>query len=315
MNILKALVKREILDGKNGYLRVPVILAGITVALLFLSALGFGNMIEFHGMDGDVMKREGIENLGDAISKLHEKEPENAPAVIAVSYWGMSALAWMAFPFVVFFSLLGALYEERRDKSILFWKSMPVADWQEVAVKLFVPVVVAPLVFLIVTIAAQIVIAFFLSFIVLVEGGPVLGMWPLGYMVASWAAGISMYLIYATWALPIFAWILLVSAFANRMPFLWAVLVPGVLIAMENLFLNTNTIGSWIGMHVGGWMEFAFEGHHKTIHGPRDFLVELLGGPQIEALKYSLTSLHFWAGLLVAGGLVYAAIEKRKRAI
>ncbi|MEX0298389.1 MAG: hypothetical protein AB3N28_04920, partial [Kordiimonas sp.] len=143
MNILKALVKRELLDGKNGYLRVPAILAGITVVLLVLSALGFGNMIEFHGM-----QHEGIENLRDAVEKLHEKEPENAPAAIAVGYWGMSALAWMAFPFVVFFSLLGALYEERRDKSILFWKSMPVADWQEVAVKLFVPVIVAPLVFL-----------------------------------------------------------------------------------------------------------------------------------------------------------------------
>lgn len=315
MNIWKALMKREILDGKNGYLRVPVILAGITVALLFLSALGFGSMIEFHGMEAEAMEREGIEDLGDAISKLYEKEPVNAPAGIAVGYWGMSALAWMAFPFVVFFSLLGSLYEERRDKSILFWKSMPVADWQEVTVKLFVPVVVAPLVFLAVTIAAQIVIAFFLSIIVLVEGGPVLGMWPLGYMAASWFAGISMYLIYAMWALPVFAWILLVSAFANRMPFMWAILLPAVVIAMENLFLDTNVIGSWVGMHAGGWMEYAFVGQHQEIHGPRDLLLALLGGPQIEALKFSLTSLHYWAGLLVAGGLVYAAIEKRKRAI
>tara|TARA_R110002096_G_scaffold164059_4_gene331733 strand:+ start:1521 stop:2468 length:948 start_codon:yes stop_codon:yes gene_type:complete len=315
MNILKALVKREILDGKNGYLRVPVVLAGITVALLALSALGFGNMIEFHGMEGGTMHREGIENLGDAVTRLHEKEPENAPAAIAVGYWGMSALAWMAFPFVVFFSLLGALYEERRDKSILFWKSMPVADWQEVAVKLFVPVIVAPLVFLGVTIAAQIIIAFFLSVVVLFEGGPVLVMWPLGYMMGSWLAGISMYLIYAMWALPVFAWILLVSAFSNRMPFMWAVLLPGVAIAMENLFLDTNVVGSWIGMHVGGWMEFAFAGHHKDINGPRDLLVELLGGPQLEALGYSVTSLHFWAGLVVAGGIVYATIEKRKRAI
>jgi len=310
MKILKALVKREILDGKNGYLRVPVILAGITVTLLFLSALGVGELANFHGMEA-----RGIENLGDAINKLHAKEPHEAPAAIAVGYWGMSTLAWMAFPFVVFFSLLGALYEERRDKSILFWKSMPIADWQEVLVKLFVPVIVAPLIFLAVTIVTQIVIAVFLSLVVLVHGGPFLVMWPLGFMVASWFAAISMYLIYVMWALPVFAWILLVSAFANRIPFLWAILLPGVVVAIEVLFFNTNVVGSWIGMHVGGWITHAFAMQHTVIEGPRDLLMALLGGPQLIALKYSLTSLHFWAGIIVAGGIVYATIEKRKHAL
>lgn len=310
MNIFAALVKREILDGKNGYLRVPVILAGVVVVLFVLSAMGFGNMVYFDGME-----KEGIESLSDALTHIEEKEPENRPAAVTMGYWAMTSLPLIAFPFVVFFSLLGSLYEERRDRSILFWKSMPVADWQEVAVKLFVPVFIAPFIFLAVIMAAQLVVAFLLSIIVLFQGGPVTVLWPLGFMMGSWFASISMYLIHAFWVIPAFAWVLLVSSYANRMPFLWAILVPVVVIVMEEIFLDTHVIGSWIGVHLGGWLEGAFANEVHSFRNPDEVLRYLIGGPQLEALTYSLTSLHFWAGLVVAGGLTFATIEKRKRAI
>lgn len=309
MNIFKALVKRELLDGKNGYLRVPVILAGVTVALLVLSS-PFGNTFHIEGLEN-----QGITNLGEAAAALEQKEPEQHPAAITLGYWAMSGLTWMALPFVVFFSLLGSLYEERRDRSILFWKSMPVADWQEVAAKLFVPIVIAPLIFLAVTIAAQLLIAMFLSLVVAAQGGPGLVLWPLAYMVSSWFAMISMYFIHAFWLLPLLAWVLLVSAYANRMPFLWAVLIPVVLIVSEEIFLNTHVLGNWVGTHMGGWLEGAFHGNHREFHSPDEVVRYLLGGPQRDALVYSLTSLQFWAGLIVSGGIIYATIEKRKRAI
>jgi len=312
MKIFKALVMREILDGKNGYIRVPVILAGITIALLVLSSLGFGNVMHFDGME-----KEGIENLGDAMALVVEKKGADMPAAITIGYWGMTMLPWVAFPFVVFFSLLGSLYEERRDRSILFWKSMPTADWQEVLAKLFVPIVVAPLIFLAVVIAAQLLIAIFMSLIVLVQGGPMLEMWPLGLMIQSWFAAISMYYIHALWVLPLLAWVALVSAYANRMPFLWAILAPAILVAIEGIFFDTTRIARWIAIHLGGWMDIAFHnfGDHHRIDGPRDVLAALLGGPQLHAIGYTLSSLHFWAGLIIAGGFVYAAIEMRKRAI
>jgi len=312
MNIFKALVMREILDGKNGYIRVPIILAAVTIVLLFLSSIGFGNAIHFDGME-----REGIGNLGDAIALGVEKEGNDMPAGITIGYWFMTALPWVAFPFVVFFSLLGSLYEERRDRSILFWKSMPTADWQEVLAKLFVPIIIAPLIFLAVVIASQLVIALLLSIVVLFQGGPMLEMWPLGLMIKTWFAGISMYYVHALWALPLFAWVSLVSVYASRMPFLWAVLAPAILIAVEAIFFETHRIGQWVGIHMGGWMEGAFRhyGGQREPNGPREVLEALMGGPQWDALTYSLGSLHFWAGLAIAGGFVYATIEMRKRAI
>jgi len=310
MNIFKALVMREILDGKNGYIRVPLILAAVTIVLLLLSSIGFGNAIQF-----DEMHKEGIENLGDAMALAQEKEAHEMPAAITLGYWGMTALPWVALPFVIFFSLLGSLYEERRDRSILFWKSMPTADWQEVLAKLFVPIIVAPLIFLTVVIAAQLLIALLLSIVVLFQGGPFLVMWPLWFMIQTWIGWVFMYLAFALWALPMFAWVSLVSAFADRMPFLWAVLAPAILIAVEAIFFETARVGTWIGKHLGGWTEHAFGSTGRHIDGPRDVLTMLTGEAQMNAYSYSLTSLHFWIGIVIAGGFIYAAIEMRKRAI
>ncbi len=309
MKTFVALVKREVLDGKNGYIRVPVILAGLTVALVILSSLGFGNMLYFDGME-----HEGIENLADAMNKAATREPEEFPAAVTIGYWAMSMLAWIALPFVIFFSLLGALYEERRDRSILFWKSMPVSDWAEVLAKFFAPIVIAPLAFLGVAIAAQLVIAVFLSILMVFQGGPVLDLWPLGLMITSWFTVISHYLMWALWALPVLAWVLLVSAYASRMPFLWAILTPFVAIIVEELFLDTHVIARWFGTHLGGWQDGAFAQMSDNFHGPRDVLMAVMNGMQWHSISYSLTSPAFWLGIVIAGGLLFGAVELRKRA-
>lgn len=312
MNTYIALVKREILDGKNGYIRVPLILAGLTVALVILSSLGLGELNLIKEMDN-----HRVENLGQALELAQAEEGRELPAAVTVGYWMLSVLTWMAFPFVVFFSLLGSLYEERRDRSILFWKSMPVDDWQEVLVKLFTTVLVAPLIFLAVAIAAQLIIAFFLSFVVLFQGGPVLALWPLGLMISSWFSAIGHYVIWALWALPVLAWVLFVSAYASRLPFMWAILTPIVIIIAEGMFLETTVFAEWIGRQLGGWQEWAFsrdDFDRIDVDGPSDMLSLLFGAAQWEALKYSLMSSRFWFGLVVAAGFVFGAIELRKRA-
>ncbi|MCJ9430803.1 hypothetical protein [Kordiimonas marina] len=312
MKTFVALVKREFLDGKNGYFRTPLILAGLTVAMVVLSVAGFGTVIHIEDIQLD-----DVHNLGDVLTRAVAQKPEHVPAGIALAYWGMSTMTWIAFPFVVFFSLLSSLYEERRDRSILFWKSMPVADWQEVLAKLVMPVFVAPFIFLGIVIAAQLAIALLLSLVVMFQGGPVLALWPLGFMFKGWFSMGFQYLIMALWALPLFAWVLLVSAYANRMPFLWAVLTPIVLIVGEDLVLGTHRLAGWIGEHMAGWQRDAYHdisvnGH---IEGPRDLYQIAIGHLQWDAISYSFTSLHFWLGLVVAAGFIWGAIELRKRAV
>ncbi len=310
MNTFSALVKREVLDGKNGYIRVPVILTGITLILMVLSSLGLGSFMTFDGM-----KQEGINNLADVLNTLANKEPGDMSAGITGIYWLATGLVWVAFPFVIFFSLLGALYEERRDRSILFWKSMPVSDWQEVVAKFFTPVIMTPLFFLGVVIAAQIFIATFLSMLMVVQGGPVLGLWPLSLMVSSWLTFVVHYTLWLLWALPVLAWLLFVSSYASRMPFLWAVLAPIVLIVVEAMFFRSNMIANWFGLHLGGWQGEAYGALEGHIDGPDQAMQMLLGQAALEGLRYTLGSVQFWIGLVISGGLVFGAIKMRQRAL
>lgn len=310
MNTYLALVKREILDGKNGYIRVPLILSGLALAMVFLSSVGVGEFNLVNDFD-----RNEIHNVGDMLNLAQQKEADELPAAITAGYWVVNALMWVAFPFVIFFSLLGSLYEERRDRSILFWKSMPVDDWQEVAVKLLTTVLVTPIIFFGVAIAAQLTTALVLSVVVLFQGGPVSALWPLGLMISSWFSMFGHYVIWALWALPVLAWVLFVSAYASRLPFMWAILTPVVIIIAERMFLGTHVFAEWMGRQLGGWQEWALHDIENSVHvrGPRDVLNLVFGTAQWEALKFSLTSMRFWSGLVIAGGFVYGAIELRKR--
>ena len=223
------LVKREFLDGKNGYLYAPLALAGLMLLLIFLALVDVGDTIYIDGMELD-----GVSQLSEGLDRaIEEGKQEDLSAGIALMYWALSGLLWMAFPFVVANSLLSNLYEERRDKSILFWKSMPIADWQEVAAKFFTTLFVAFGIYLAITIALQLIVATILSVVVIFQGGPVLELWPLGKMLTSWIYLIPHYVLVILWALPIVAWMTIVSAYAPRMPFMYAILPPVAIIIIE----------------------------------------------------------------------------------
>ena len=310
MNVFLTLLKREVLESQNGYIRVPVILAGITIALVVLAMLGVGELNFVKSMDN-----VEVENFGQALELAKQKEAGELPSAVAVGYWALSIITWMAFPFVVFFALLGSLYEERRDRSILFWKSMPIDDWQEVLAKLLAPVFIAPAAFLVITIAAQLVIALIISIVTLFQGGPVLELWPVSLKIVGWFTALSHYLVVALWALPLCAWLLFVSSFANRMPFLWAILAPVVLIAIEGMFFETAELGRWIAIHMGAWQDLAFDNFQDIdIDGPRDLFQAMTSGWQADAYLYTLSSMEFWFGVVIAVGFFFGAVEMRKRA-
>lgn len=315
-NITKfvALVRREFIEHKNGYFWIPAILVGLMFVMFALSLVGFGNAINI----GDI-KVDGISNIGEGLTLAEMRAEEKGASFgtfIAFFYWGLSGFAFVALPFVVFFSLLGSLYEERRDRSVLFFKSMPVSDSLEVLAKLVASVCVAPLVLLAVVIAGQLLIAFFLSIIVLFQGGPVLTLWPLGDMITGWVSFVSGYSLFALWMMPFFAWLLLVSSFAPRMPFVFAVLPPVVIGIVEKVFFDTEKFASMIASR-GEGLGRAIEKNlnHPMINGPEDIYSGLSLEIIYNGFINSLASGSFWMGLLVAAAMLWGAMELRKRSL
>lgn len=310
MNTILALIRREILEGRNGFVLTPVILAVIAMVLVSLTLMGFGQMAFFEGAEA-----HNVLSFRDAVERMQYHRPDDWPAGVMAGYWLMTMPVWIVLPFIVFFSLLGTLYEERRDRSILFWKSMPVPDWQEVLVKLAVPVFIVPIIYLVVTISAQLLIAVLLSVVMLVQGGDISAMWPIGLMFEVWLSGIGGGFVYGLWLLPIAAWVLFVSSFADRMPFMWAVLPPVLLIVIEAMFNGSYGFMRWVFMHGGGWMRSMRISHLEDFDGPREMLMAVSGGPFTDILARSVMHGHFWTGLLIAAAFTYGAIVMRKKAL
>ena len=192
---------------------------------------------------------------------------------------------------VVFFYLLDSLFTERRDRSILFWKSLPVSDAKTVLSKLFVALVAVPLWSWALSLVVGLVV--FGVVAAQVSGTPAagLGTWHGGTWLTVQAAMLGKMVIAALWYLPVAGWLLLVSVLAKRAPFLWATLPFLVLSLAERIALGTNVMGALVAQRLFGFRE--------EVSLMSEF--PLLASPGL------------WIGVAVGAALVYAAIRVRRR--
>lgn len=191
---------------------------------------------------------------------------------------------------VAIFYALDTLYGERRDRSILFWKSLPVSDTTTVLAKLTVPLVIVPLISFVVT-----VITFVASMPFVHLGVPLLR--------TSWLVFYHMFTVHALWYAPLFGWLFLISAWSKRTPFVWAVMPAFIIIFVERMTLGTSRVGTFLQRHL-------------TISP--DAIVTRGTMPINPHTK--LTPLAFfsdpglWMGLLLTALLVALAVQLRRKA-
>ena len=219
--------------------------------------------------------------------------------------------AAMMIMFTVFivgiFYCLDALHGERRDRSVLFWKSLPVSDRTTVLSKVFVPLVILPALTFVITIVTQLTMLL-LSTAVLLPSGLAGTTWNL----LPWPR-LSMILLYglvtsALWEAPIFGWLLLVSSWAKRATFLWAVLPWLAISAIEKLAFDTTFfVHMLVGRLTGGFEAgFIVVNYSKDAHVPVAYRLT-----QFDPLKF-LSSPGLWIGLLAAAAFLIGAIRLRR---
>ena len=220
--LLPLLVKREYWEHRGGFLWAPI-WAGGALLFLLVSATVFGEIFGAQHMQ-----------MGIPLQTLFNVTSPAELATIAVALngalFGFAGFVQVVLAFVLFFYLLGALYDDRRDRSVLFWKSLPISDTATVASKVLAAAVLAPLLAFAVTVVLHLAVLLLLSLLVLFHGGnPLTLVWGTASPWVVWSKLLVMIPINALWALPAYGWLLLVSAFARSKPFLWAV-VPPVLV-------------------------------------------------------------------------------------
>jgi ABC-2 type transport system permease protein len=214
---------------------------------------------------------------------------------------------------VVFFYLLDSLFTERRDRSILFWKSLPVSDAKTVLSKLFVALVAMPL--WIWALSLVVGLAVFAVVSAKVAGTPAaaLGTWHGGDWLALQGALLGKMAIAALWYLPVAGWLLLVSALAKRAPFVWATLPFLVLGIAERTAFGTSMLGALVSRRLFGFGEeisFSVTGSTTGASG----IGESITRSHAMVTEFPLlASAELWLGVLVGAALVYAAIRVRRR--
>lgn len=245
MNRLLALLQREFWENKGAFRTTPIVIGGIYVVGALMAVFTTAHI------DNELY------TFKEAV-RLAAQQPEALRAeALYHMLLGSSVFFTIVMWFVVFFYLLGALYDDRKDRSILFWKSLPASDTLTLGSKLIAAMVIAPAAFLAVLILTHIVIALIASIMILaVDQNP----WTLFLSISqpfkAWAMiGLS-YLAQSIWALPMFGWLLLVSSFAPRLPLLFAVLPPLVLSGLQIWigFLRTFTFENNLWGIIARWV-------------------------------------------------------------
>lgn len=186
----------------------------------------------------------------EGIRHLAEKPPQARQHALADVYMGLGLPFMIALSLVVPFYLLGTLLDERKDRSILFWKSMPVSDLMTVASKLLTAVVVVPVVYLLLIGVVHLGYLLLASASALHQSLPVWStLWAPSHLLYHWLQILTYYVLNAVWFLPLFAWLLLVSSWVKSAPVIWAIGVPVGVSAVEGMFSSSHIVGRWILGH------------------------------------------------------------------
>ena len=142
---------------------------------------------------------------------------------------------------VAVFYCLDALYGERRDRSILFWKSLPVSDLTTVLSKAAVPLLVLPIVTFLATAILQSLMLLFGSIVLSANGVGAAPLWSNAHLISRFSVDLyHLITIHSLWYAPFFAWFILVSAWARRAPLLWAFLPIFAIGFLEKIAFNTT---------------------------------------------------------------------------
>jgi ABC-2 type transport system permease protein len=208
------------------------------------------------------------------------------------------------------------LYAERRDRSILFWKSMPVSDTATVLSKLLVAMVITPLgVYLLTLLTSLIIVAVLGMRGCCGPADPVL--WDGGAWLHAQSVALVGWIASTLWYAPITAYLMLVSAWARRNVSLWVLLPPVLAALVERIALGTHYVGTALLYRLGAaWRQLSV---NTVLMGPSP---QPPGTGSLHALPSQMVAqmrpaaafanIDLWLGLLVAVACIYGAIRIRR---
>jgi ABC-2 type transport system permease protein len=274
-------VRRELWESRSIYL-APLVVAGV-----FLG----GFVISLVHLPGHVRSMMAL-----SMAQQHK--------LIHQPYEMAETLLMATMLFVAILYSVDALHAERKDRSVLFWKSLPVSDWTTVLAKASVPILILPTVTFAIIVALQLVMLIMSSMVLSASGVGAAFLWQ-RLPIVQMSVMLFMHLIgvHGIWNAPFYAWMILVSAWARRAVFLWAVLPGLAIVFVERVAFGSSYFVTMLLYQLTGGP------------GGANFLPGTMSPMPLQYLGLNryLTSPGLWLGLLVTAACLAAAVQIRHK--
>ena len=288
---LITLVRREFWEYRGLWL-VPLIMAGLVVLAALVGHLNF-DLTHQHN---------------DKIRML--LTPQGRSGITTMVQWVVAVPMYVMTVFVLGYYLLDTLHAERQDRSILFWKSLPVSDGLTVLSKLLTGLVVVPVGVFLLAILTQLAFSVVIALRVAIGTAPDVLSWSFVSWLQLEFVMLLELLLGMLWYAPAAALFLLMSVGLRR-PILWAFAAPIAAMLLEFIAFRTHYVWGFIQYRSGGIWHILVQGLNLNpeMLGERPLSSTLLA--QLNFAR-AFTSLDLWLGVVVAAALVYATIRLRR---
>ncbi len=306
------LIRREFWEHRGTFVILPLALAAFAVGMLLFATLVFNVIgveatVDLDMSEGDADQTSEYYYESDQVSlsqltaqgvqALSEMSEKRRYERLRAMFLGIGMPFQVVLSLVVVFYLIGTLYNDRKDRSVLFWKSMPVSDTNTVLAKLVTGTLVVPLLYAFCIIVLHVIMLVFGTLNVVGEGIPVVAMlWQPLPLLSNWLELIVVTLVQFCWGLPLYGWLLLVGAAVKSVPVIWAIAIPVGFSVAEGIVRQEHTsLAVWFWSHCRGLFTL-----------------------QLDAASFGslhvLTSFSSLAGLVVGSVFISGAIWLRGRA-
>ena len=308
------LVKREFWEHRGGFFWAPIITGGVFLLLNIMGiiaaeVIGAQHNINFGASGG----------LRHVIADMDTGDLSKVGFALDMAMYSAMGLLIVVLGFVVFFYCLGALYDDRRDRSILFWKSLPISDTSTVLSKIISATMLAPIVAVVTGIIIGMLQLLILAVTLSFHG---VNVWQLLLLAHPFRVMVNLigYIpLYVLWALPSVGWLLLCSAWARNKPFLWAVALPvatGLLVSWFGIMGLFDLPTTWFWKNIVQRGLFSVFPGTGSVFGHQDGIaVTSNQGMDFMDLGNTyqlLASTNLWIGVVVGLGLLAGAIWFRR---
>ena len=297
MNALKAMIRRELQEHKWGFVYLPWIVGAFMSLVVVLVYLGLTEVnTENFKFSTDVFADSEV------VQSMNEATFDQRRAAIRAGLLVLGFPLVIALGFAVLAYSLSTFFDERKDKSIIFWRSLPVSDSFTVFSKLIVALVVAPLLVIPALLFLHLVsvtagsIYFAVSDIV-----PFTWAWQ-AYPWLDWIRVIFSLWMQSLWTLPIITWIMLAGAY-SRKPVVAAILPPVVVVLVEGVSLSSSVFLDSLFERVQPWS--------RASSFPKEY--ESLGVAELSDIPLLFGMTEFWVGILVSSVFIYLTIYFRSK--